>query len=308
MGSKRRRARDSKPTAKTLAYHEAVKAVVFKWREYWPLTVRQVYYQLVAAGAIANTSNAYKKLSFELARLRVTLSEVPWQAIEDRNRTILPSGGWPDGETFADQEVRQLFTGYRRDLLQSQEARPEVWVEKDALAHIAHGAAEPYCASVVAARGFCSVSFVHDLAERVRRNAAAGQTTTLLYFGDMDPSGWFMLPTMLETLQREMGLGDLVEGVRCALTPEQIEAHDLLHNPDAIKEKDTRRKKYVAQFGKLAVELDALPADVLRDMVAEAIEGVLDVSRFEAERAIEADEVGELGALRSRARELLKGL
>ena len=46
----------------------------------------------------------------------------------------------------------------------------------------------------------------------------------VLYFGDLDPSGWEMLPAMMETLQNEMKLGDLVVGERCALTVEQVNA------------------------------------------------------------------------------------
>jgi hypothetical protein len=94
----------------------------------------------------------------------------------------------------------------------------------------------------------------------------------------MDPSGYAMLPTMLATLQHDMKLGDSVSGVRCALTPEQIERHALPRNPDAIKERDPRAREYVAQFGDLAVELDALPPAILEELVREAIESHVDMT------------------------------
>jgi len=101
----------------------------------------------------------------------------------------------------------------------------------------------------------------------VERNAQNGKRTMILYFGDLDPSGWEMLPPLLTTLQDEMGLGDLVAGRRCALTPAQVEANKLPRNPDALKETDTRAKKYMARFGDLAVELDALPPATLEALV-----------------------------------------
>ncbi len=61
-------------------------------------------------------------------------------------------------------------------------------MEKDALSRLVQVAARPYGVSVVVARGFSSVSYIHECAERIRRaHQRTGQDTKILYFGDFDP-------------------------------------------------------------------------------------------------------------------------
>ena len=176
----------------------------------------------------------------------------------------------------------------------------ELWIEKDALSRICHDVAFPYCVDVIVAKGFSSMSYKNGFRDRIERNTANGKQTIALYFGDLDPSGWEMLPAMLRTLQIEMGLGDQVIGQRCALLPEQVDELGLPHSVDAIKEKDTRTPKYREKFGDLAVELDALPPDVLQSLIRDAIEGNVDMSAFERERVIEQQERENISHLRQR--------
>jgi hypothetical protein len=96
---------------------------------------------------------------------------------------------------------------------------------------------------------------------------------------------------MLETLQGEMDAGEFVIGERCALTLAQVESYNLPRNPDALKETDTRARKYMEQFGDLAVELDALRPDDLQAVVEGCIRARLDLSRSERQNEIEAAEV-----------------
>ena len=284
---------------------EEVQQVLSELNRYWPLTLRQVYYHLVAAGVIENDLWEYKKLSRLLSKARIE-GLVPWGAIEDRARTTLPSARWDDVEQFIDEEIGNLLDGYRRDLLQSQDVAPEIWVEKDALVRICHRAAYLYCVPVIAAKGFSSVSHAHEAAQRIRRNNAEGKKTRILYFGDLDPSGWEMLPSMLMRLEDEMGLKGLIEGVRCALTPELVEEHGLPENPDALKLTDSRARKYMKRFGDLAVELDALPPSVLEDLVRESIECHVDLARLEEEWAIQESELHEIDSLRNRIVETIE--
>ena len=291
-------------TAAKTEYLAKVQAVLDDLREYLPVTLRQVYYQLVAAGEIENDKGQYNKLSRVLTQARLD-GIVPWEAIEDRTRATLRSGGWSSQGDFIDDELRHFLDDYRRDLLQGQGTALELWVEKDALSRLCHDVAYEYCVPVVVARGFSSVSYVHECAKRVRANANAGQGTVLLYLGDLDPSGYAMLPAMMETLQNEIGVGELVEGVRCALTPEQIEEYELPHSPDALKWTDRRAPGYVEQFGELAVELDALRPNVLQQLVRESIEAHLDLSQLSSERQRQADERTRLKELRSTVLELV---
>jgi len=281
-----------------------VQAVLEDLNGYWPLTLRQVYYQLVAAGDIANRRSTYQKLSRVLVQARLE-NHVTWGAIEDRARSILNSAGWTDAADFITDQTERYLEGYRRDLLRGQEHALEVWVEKDALSHVCYRAAFPYCVPVVVARGFSSVSYLNDAAERIRANGRRGKGTVILYFGDLDPSGYEMLPAMMFTLQDEMGLEGWVQGLRCALTPEQVEQHGLPTNPDALKLTDTRAKKYIERFGNLAVELDALRPDALEGLVRGSIESWLDLGRLQADQKAQASERKSLGRLRKKVRALV---
>lgn len=290
----------------TGVYLESVMEVLNRLRQYWPLTLRQVYYQLVQAGDIENNRNEYQRLSRVLVKARLQ-GLVKWDAIEDRSRSLLNSGGWGNAATFKQNELDDFLAGYRRDLLQNQEVRPEIWVEKDALSRIIHDVAIDYCVHVVVARGFSSLSFKHQCAERIFSTHLKGQTTKILYFGDLDPSGWEMLPAMMKTLQEDLSLHDWVQCERVALIPEQVDRYQLPTDPDALKDTDPRAKKYRRQFGNLAVELDALSPAVLQDMVKQAIKDSIDLDHFAAEQRAESEELGELQTERSRVIDLLGG-
>ena len=275
-------------------------------RSFWPLTLRQVYYQLVAREVVPNRQAEYKRLSRLLTKARLD-GEVPWEAMEDRARQRLESAGWLDADDFIAEERRRLLAGYRRDLLASQPYAVEIWIEKDALSRVCHDVAFEYCVPVVVARGFSSVSFLHECRRRAVRARREGRRGfRILYFGDLDPSGWAMLPAMLTTLQEEMELGDFVEGIRCALTPEQVVEHDLPHSIEAMKLTDTRTPRYrewLRDHGHpdtLAVELDALSPEALQALVREAIETSLDLPQLELERETEAAERIFLEGVRER--------
>ena len=66
---------------------------------------------------------------------------------------------------------------------------------------------------------------------------------------------------------------------------EDIERYSL--PPNFTKLTDTRRASFVARFGDLSVELDALPPDVLRSRIIEAVEQHLDMEALRKVRGRE---------------------
>lgn len=297
---------------KSLALLEQVKAVTDELRSFWPLTLRQLFYQLVSRLVIENSLGNYKALSELLTKARLA-GLVPWEALEDRSRTMHTGGGWEDRRRFVGAQLDQFLKYYSRDLQQGQPAALEVWIEKDALSRIVSEVAGDYCVTVVVAKGFSSVSFVHECRQRIEEQAKMNKPTKILYFGDLDPSGWEMLPAMLQTLQVEMGLGDRVQGIRCALTPAQaVDRFRLPRSIDAIKAKDTRTPKYQAMLraagypADLAVELDALSPAILQGLVREAIEGQLDKPAFERQKQLEQEDLAALERLRADVIGLIK--
>jgi len=295
---------------KSLPFIAAVKTVLNDLREYWPLTLRQVYYQLVASekiidpltkeqlAPIENSINSYKRLSTMLTKARLQRL-IPWAAIEDRTRATLASGGWMDAHHFINDEQENFLDGYKRHLTQTQDIALEVWIEKDALSKVAHRAAVKYCVPVVVAKGFSSISYMHQCKQRITSYARQGQPTVILYFGDFDPSGWEMPEAMLETFHGDMKIPqDHLRIYRCALNEDQVHDMGLPHSPEAIKPKDSRARKFVDRFGMVAVELDAIPPADLEALVGESIEQVLDMDKFEAQQMAEALDGATISELR----------
>ena len=71
----------------------AVKEVLEEFTDYKPLTLRQVYYQLVGKGLIENKKSQYGMLSNLIKWARID-GEVSWDDIEDRTRSFHNGAGW----------------------------------------------------------------------------------------------------------------------------------------------------------------------------------------------------------------------
>ena len=256
-----------------------VQAVLDEFDAYKPLTLRQIFYQLVGKEFIENTTSQYNMLSNLLKWARLD-GFVPWDSIEDRVRAYHCADGWPDVKGYVEAEMENAYDRYRHDLLQSQEKYLEIWLEKDALSSLFQRVARPYCVSTIVCRGFSSVSFLKEFVDRLAYYPS--RQPVMLYFGDFDPSGMEMLDAMQRTLAW-MHAPDVVFK-RVALLKEDIFGHSLPHNPKAIKKKDTRCAKHLAEHGELAVELDALPPAVLEEKIRDAIQTELDMDAFHVEQ------------------------
>jgi len=279
-----------------------VQDILQELAEYKPLTLRQIYYQLVGKGFIENTTSQYGMLS-KLVKWGRIDGEIPWEDMEDRLRTFRNAAGWTDDKAFIADELGNFLRGYRRDLLQTQEKYIEVWIEKDALRSIFERVCHSYCVSVIVCRGFTSVSVLNDFRERLLYYR--GRDPVMLYFGDFDPSGVEMLPAMRTTLEEELG----VTGVtfkRIALLKGDIQKYRLPHNPSALKRKDTRTTKHVEAHGEVAVELDALRPDILEGKIRKAIDSELDAKAFRREVATHRREIDKLDQLKEEVEEFIE--
>jgi hypothetical protein len=80
----------------------------------------------------------------------------------------------------------------------------------------------------------------------------------------------------------------------CALTPEDLERYQL--PPAPTKTSDKRRGRFIQAHGDRCVELDALPADVLRARIVSEVEARLDLAALAAVRAAEAEDRKRIAA------------
>jgi hypothetical protein len=247
-----------------------------------PMTVRQVYYQLVSRQVIENTRTQYQAVTNMLVAARCD-GTIPWAWIEDRIRRPRQVSMWSGLPDFA-ETVR---CAYRRDTWASQPGYLEVWLEKDALSGIFEEALRPYGVTLCVGRGYDGWISINLAAQRY----GAGEGVTVLYFGDFDPSGEDMVRSLRERLA---SLGSRPDIAKCALTLEDVSRYSV--PPDFTKTTDTRRKAFVTRYGDLAVELDALPPDVLRERLISEAEARMDLQALEDTRQVERAELERLMA------------
>ncbi|HNS80841.1 MAG TPA: hypothetical protein PKM67_05230 [Kiritimatiellia bacterium] len=242
-----------------------------------PMTVRQVYYQLVSRQVIKNSRSQYQAVSNALVTARRE-GRIPWEWIEDRLRRPRSVSMWTDLSSFAETCRR----AYRRDVWADQSQYVEVWLEKDALSGIFEDALDRYGVTLNVGRGYDGWDSIHNAAERF---IDADCPVTVLYFGDFDPSGEDMHRSLIERLAV---CGSHPEVIKCALKFDDIERYDL--PPDFAKQSDTRAAGFIAKHGDVSVELDALPVDVLRQRLTAEVERRMDLNALRATLAAEADE------------------
>jgi hypothetical protein len=246
-----------------------------------PMTVRQVYYQLVSRHAIENTRSQYQRVSDLLVDARRE-GTIPWAWIEDRLRRPRPVAMWGGLADFA--RVAQQW--YRRDVWGTQPGYVEVWLEKDALSGIFEAELSRYGVTLNVGRGFDGWDSIHNAALRYRRRRRG---VAVLYFGDFDPSGEDMVRSLRVRLADR---GAEPELVKCALTRADLTRYRL--PPDPAKRTDSRSAKFIAEHGDVSVELDALPVDVLRARLVAEVEARMDLDALREVRQVEERDRGRL--------------
>lgn len=256
-----------------MARHKKTQRIIDKaieaLREYRPMTVRQVYYRLVATQVIDNTRSQYQAVSKALVAARQE-GIIPWQWIEDRLRRPRKVSMWQDVSHYAEAARRW----YRRDVWATQEHLVEVWLEKDALSGIFEDILEDYGVTLNVGRGYDGWSSIRNAAMRYR--PWKGEAT-ILYFGDFDPSG----RDMVRSLTERVGFFGTSPGITiCAILREDIDQYDL--PPDFTKPTDSRQRAFVAEHGDISVELDALPIKVLRERIRDSVESRMDLDALAA--------------------------
>lgn len=252
--------------------------------EYRPMTVRQVYYRLVATEVVENTRGRYKAVVGALRDARKEGS-IPWHWIEDRLRRPRKVRMWEDVSHYA-YDARRW---YRRNIWAAQPCLVEAWLEKDALSGIFEDVLRPYGVTLNVGRGYDGWTSVHDAAQRY---LAFGNKATILYFGDFDPSGRDMVRSLVERIGF---FGSWPDMEICAILRSDIDDYNL--PPAFTKTTDTRRGTFVAEHGDISVELDALPIEVLRRRIRDSVTDRMDLdalSRTREQEEHDQEEIEEL--------------
>jgi hypothetical protein len=241
------------------------------------LSVRQLYYQLVARDQIPNTERSYKRIASIINDARLA-GMIDWDAIEDRNRDIELRTRWGSAADIVTAAARS----FHMDMWVSQPARVVVIVEKAALVGVLGDVCRKLDVPLLAARGYPSVSIVREMAlEHLGDALTRGQQAVVLHLGDHDPSGIDMTRDLEERF--EMFCGEPIQLRRLALNMPQIET--LRPPPNPAKATDSRFAGYRKRFGDESWELDALEPRYLVDLVRHEIDGWIDTDAWDARHA-----------------------
>jgi hypothetical protein len=237
-----------------------------------PMTVRQVFYQLVTRRVIEKTEEQYQGTVIRLLTSMRLEDEISFDWIIDETRQTRET---------------QTFDFYRRSALRACDDYLEIWSEKEALAGLIYDAASKYDVPVLVSKGMPSLTQIYSCARNVARAAKAGKESFVYQFGDHDPSG-VLIPQVIERR-----LAELCEKFDCpapsveriALTEKQISKFRLPTRP-------TKRagNSHALKFAGRSVELDALPAQALRKLVHECIENHIPQHQLDTLRAAEESE------------------
>ncbi|MCE7902124.1 MAG: hypothetical protein DYH20_05540 [Gammaproteobacteria bacterium PRO9] len=254
------------------------------------MTLRQLYYRAVATGKLDKTERDYDRLIEVMNRARRG-GWIPFAALRDDGITRAGGQGFADRADALDY-LQRFAAGVELDRQAGQPERLQIWCEAAGMVPQLQRVAEPYGVPVISSGGFDSVTCKHDMGR-----ALAAEPATILHLGDHDPSGVHIFTSLAEDVTAfstafsddPMGrmaavfddLPDLspLDFVRLAVTPEQAEAHCL---PSAPPKPTDRRR-----FSGMTWQCEALPPDVLANIVHDAILERLEPDTYNARLAEE---------------------
>ena len=278
-----RETKNFRPATKALL--SQILSVVTNYQQQgYRLTLRQLYYQLVVQNIFSNQQKNYAKLSDLLGEARMC-GLCDWNVIEDRIRIPKFPNEWEN----INGAMQTLIEVYRRKRWSDQEDYVEVWVEKDALSGVLLPITNDYHVNLMVNRGYSSISAMHDSSIRFRLAEQEGKICSLLYMGDLDPSGEDMVRDIKDRL-KEFRANVQVDKI--ALNKEQVEEFNLPPNP--AKTTDPRSRGFIAENGAFSWELDAMPPASLDSLLREKLEELLDREAYDAQIELENKDKAEM--------------
>lgn len=265
------------------------------------ITLRQLYYQGVVRRYWPNGQHAYDRIKTVLSAARLK-GEFPLHLLTDRSRDVRLGEATRNDCSIdralgrAAQAVLDLpDTLLVRDRWFGQETHVSVWFEKDALTGIFGPTCRDLGVSWLACKGDPSHSILFEWMRETlpalgvdnaggwrdrHDNAHKGlaQRAVVLYFGDHDPTGMRIPQTAESTLRTFLDLSNVAINLtfeRIGITLEQ--AHDLGVPPFPAKQTSADYKRYVEEYETTdAWELDAIPPDMLVEMIEDAVNAYFD--------------------------------
>jgi hypothetical protein len=244
------------------------------------MTVRHLFYRLVAAGVVEKTEVEYDRTVSRLAKELRRTGGIPFGKIIDGSRLYTAPQTY-DGIKDA---LSDCAASYRRSYWRTADRMLEVWCEKDAIRALIQDTTWDLAVPLMITRGFASESVVQSLAEDTKRS---GKPRVILSLNDYDPSGALMLNDIVQRA-RHYAPNAYFHTEQVALTKAQVTEYDLPTRPTKGAADGNRHAKSFDDEN--SVELDALDPDTLRELLTDAIERHIDEDALAIMEAAEESE------------------
>jgi hypothetical protein len=261
--------------------------------QYGPITVRGLYYAVLAAGLIDKSEDNSKKLGRLVTKLRRD-GILPWESVVDGSRSVHAPPMYPsirDG-------VGEMLDYIRIDPWATKRHTVIVLIEKDALTGVIEPTTRHYGVPLWPVRGYSSLTVLREIAERIFND---GRPCFVYQLGDLDPSGDHateeareeIIGFLAEFESKTRRRAPRVVFERLAINPGQLNTMMIGEGVDARRlfdfgretsRKDPRYGGYVAKYGAgfPSFELDIIPPPVLRQIVQDAIRRHISDAEIEA--------------------------
>lgn len=296
-----------------LRIHQANEIIEEYAAQGYDLTLRQLYYQHVARGLVPNKQSEYDKLGSIINDARMA-GLIDWNSIVDRGR--FRRGRFQYHQTSPAGAVDSARKEYATDLWKTQPVYVEAWIEKDALVGVLESACWHEDVSYFSCRGYSSASEMWRASNRFIDALDNNKKVVILHLGDHDPSGIDMTRDIRDRIFTFLAT-DLYRFGRCstgriaveeardnfmvrriALNMDQVDEYQPPPNP--AKMTDSRVGDYIDMYGYESWELDALPPDVLTQLISDELNNLRDHDAWEAALAREAEEQRKLALVSER--------
>ncbi|WP_293750329.1 hypothetical protein [uncultured Paraglaciecola sp.] len=266
---------DWSPQKKAIGIVNQVKDILEEEAEYLPLTIRQIFYRLVARGVIGKDEKSYKSLCECLNKAR-RASFISFDDIRDDGFSAF---NWVGYNNY-DQWIRTTIhcaENLELDKQRDQKTRLVVWCEAGGMVPQLERFVKELSIPVVSSGGFDSLSTKKVMASELSRIVTDGQDIRVLHIGDYDPSGVTIFTALAEDVSAfaKADSGVTMSFERIAVLPEHIDEYNLPTSPPKIT--DVRR-----QFtDDRTTQCEALKPETLKRILLSAIHRYVDEDTFQ---------------------------
>ena len=248
-----------------------------------PATVRSIFYRAVSKGLVPKTESGYRTVQQQLLGMRRNRL-IPWSWITDTSRRVWGHRRFKDLESYAKHVARNYYVDYWAEAPHNV----EVWCEKDAMYGVlAPVVVEEYGLNLYVSKGQSSASYLYEASEEIRED---GRPTVVYILADFDPAGFRIAEKIEAGLREHLGDAVPITAHRVAVTYEQMRDPELDIPTREVKKSDQDAAEFIALYGDVSAELEAIPPHMLREMLQRHLKIHIEPSRLKTLKLAEEEE------------------